>query len=67
MAVAESTDFRLRDDALETLRGASNYCEGGREEITNPAVIVVARFPVQHQVTLGLAPESSVMLVACSA
>ncbi len=40
-AAAESTGFRLRDGALETLRGASDCRGGGWEKITNPAAIVV--------------------------
>lgn len=50
-AAAESTGFRLRDGALETLRGASDCRGGGWEKITNPAAIVVTRFSVQRQVT----------------
>ncbi|VEB02020.1 prepilin peptidase dependent protein B [Klebsiella pneumoniae] len=38
-AAAESTGFRLRDGALETLRGASDCRGGGWEKITNPAAI----------------------------
>ncbi|PLN58103.1 prepilin-type cleavage/methylation domain-containing protein, partial [Klebsiella pneumoniae] len=45
-AAAESTGFRLRDGALETLRGASDCRGGGWEKITNPAAIVVTRFSV---------------------
>ncbi|MCS5981491.1 prepilin peptidase-dependent protein [Klebsiella pneumoniae subsp. pneumoniae] len=64
---AESTGFRLRDGALETLRGASDCRGGGWEKITNPAAIVVTRFSVQRQVTPGFAPELSVTLAARSA
>ncbi len=53
-AAAGSTGFRLRDGALETLRGASDCRGGGWEKITNPAAIVVTRFSVQRQVTPGL-------------
>ena len=66
-AWAESTGFRLRDGALETLRGASDCRGGGWEKITNPAAIVVTRFSVQRQVTPGFAPELSVTLAARSA
>ncbi len=66
-AAAESTGFRLRDGALETLRGASDCRGGGWEKITNPAAIVVTRFSVQRQVTPGFAPELSVTLAARSA
>lgn len=66
-AAAESTGFRLRDGALETLRGASDCSGGGWEKITNPAAIVVTRFSVQRQVTPGFAPELSVTLAARSA
>ncbi|HFT3212421.1 TPA: prepilin peptidase-dependent protein [Klebsiella variicola] len=66
-AAAESTGFRLRDGALETLRGASDCRGGGWEKITNPAAIVVTRFSVQRQVTSGFAPELSVTLAARSA
>ncbi len=62
----ESTGFRLRDGALETLRGARRR-GGGWEKITNPAAIVVTRFSVQRQVTPGFAPELSVTLAARSA
>ena len=66
-AAAESTGFRLRDGALETLRGASDCRGGGWEKITNPAAIVVTRFSVQRLVTSGFAPELSVTLAARSA
>ena len=66
-AAAESTGFRLRDGALETLRGASDCRGSGWEKITNPAAIVVTRFAVQHRLTEGFAPELSVTLAARSA
>ncbi|VGQ11548.1 hypothetical protein SB00610_05449 [Klebsiella quasipneumoniae subsp. similipneumoniae] len=66
-AAAESTGFRLRDGALETLRGASDCRGSGWEQITNPAAIVVTRFAVQRRLTEGFAPELSVTLTARSA
>lgn len=66
-AAAESTGFRLRDGALETLRGASDCRGSGWEKITNPAAIVVTRFAVQRRLTEGFAPELSVTLTARSA
>ena len=68
-AAAESTGFRLRDGALETLRGASDCRGGGWEKITNPAAIVVTRFSVQRQVTPGFAPEltgSDLVFAVCA-
>ncbi|HHZ8762803.1 TPA: prepilin peptidase-dependent protein [Klebsiella quasipneumoniae] len=66
-AAAESTGFRLRDGALETLRGASDCRGSGWEKITNPAAIVVTRFAAQRLLTEGFAPELIVTLAARSA
>ena len=63
---SDTTGFRLRDGALETLRGASACSGKGWEKMTNPAAIQVTAFQVTRQDNAGFAPELSITLAAHS-
>lgn len=61
---ADVTGFRLRDGALETLRGAVS-CEGkGWEKMTEPGRLRIEAFSVSRQQIAGFAPVFTVMLSA---
>lgn len=61
---AEQTGFRLRDNALETLRGATR-CEGkGWEKMTDPATIRIHDFRVTMKRMAGYAPQLTIVLSA---
>ena len=63
---ADTTGFRLRDGALETLRGASACSGKGWEKMTNPAAIQVTAFQVTRLERAGFSPELSITLAAHS-
>jgi prepilin peptidase dependent protein B len=63
---SDTTGFRLRDGALETLRGASACSGKGWEKMTNPAAIQVTAFQVTRLERAGFAPELSITLAAHS-
>jgi prepilin peptidase dependent protein B len=52
---SDTTGFRLRDGALETLRGASACSGKGWEKMTNPAAIQVTAFQVTRLERAGRA------------
>ena len=63
---SDTTGFRLRDGALETLRGASACSGKGWEKMTNPAAIQITAFQVTRLERAGFAPELSITLAAQS-
>ncbi|HEY4466806.1 MAG TPA: prepilin peptidase-dependent protein [Klebsiella sp.] len=63
---SDTTGFRLRDGALETLRGASTCNGKGWEKMTNPAVIKVTAFQVTRQDKADFSPELTITLAAHS-
>lgn len=64
---SDTTGFRLRDGALETLRGATDCSGKGWEKMTNPAAIKVTTFQVTRQNKAEFSPEFSITLAAQSA
>ncbi|HEC2025793.1 TPA: prepilin peptidase-dependent protein [Klebsiella oxytoca] len=63
---SDTTGFRLRDGALETLRGAEECSGKGWEKMTNPAAIQVTVFQVTRQNKTDFSPELSITLAAHS-
>lgn len=63
---ADTTGFRLRDGALETLRGAEECSGKGWEKMTNPAAMKVTVFQVTRQNKANFSPELSITLAAHS-
>ncbi|EOF4703307.1 MAG: prepilin peptidase-dependent protein [Klebsiella huaxiensis] len=63
---SDTTGFRLRDGALETLRGASDCSGKGWERMTNPAAIKVTTFQITRQGRTDYPPELSITLAAQS-
>lgn len=63
---ADVTGFRLREGALETLRGATS-CDGkGWERMTEPGRLRVDAFSVSRQDLTGFAPVFTVVLMGRS-
>lgn len=63
-ANADTTGFRLKNNALETLRGATS-CKGkGWEKMTDPDFITVKSVSVKRQNSPGYAPELAISLTA---
>ncbi|MDN8600477.1 prepilin peptidase-dependent protein [Citrobacter sp. S2-9] len=59
---AEQTGFRLKDKALETLRGAAS-CEGkGWDKMTDPETLLITTFQVERQKIAGFSPIFTVHL-----
>nr|WP_318383854.1 prepilin peptidase-dependent protein [uncultured Enterobacter sp.] len=61
---SDQTGFRLRNAALETLRGADSCDSKGWEKMTDPQMLHVEGFQVQQTATAGFAPELTVTLSA---
>ncbi|POT56523.1 prepilin-type cleavage/methylation domain-containing protein [Citrobacter amalonaticus] len=54
---ADQTGFRLKDEMLETLRGATS-CEGkGWDRMTDPTTVRIKAFKVEQHNISGFAPE----------
>lgn len=56
-AEPEQTGFRLKDNAIETLRGATSCAGSGWEKITEPALMVITHFQVSERRSQGYAPR----------
>ena len=63
-ANADVTGFRLRNDALETQRGAQGCSGKGWERMTDPDFILVDEFTVEQHNRSGFAPEFELTLSA---
>lgn len=53
---AEQTGFRLKDNVLETLRGAKNCSGKGWAKMTDPDTVQITIFNVERQDIRGFAP-----------
>lgn len=62
MNSSDVTGFRLREGALETLRGAANCAGKGWERMTEPDFIQLQAFDVMRQQLPGFAPSLTVTL-----
>ena len=63
---ADVTGFRLRDGALETLRGAESCAGKGWERVTDPGALIVEHFAVSRHAPSGRVPQLTVTLSARS-
>ncbi|HDS1150998.1 TPA: prepilin peptidase-dependent protein [Pluralibacter gergoviae] len=64
IANADVTGFRLRDGALETLRGAESCAGKGWERMTDPDALSVEAFTISRHEIPGSAPLLTVTLAA---
>ena len=63
---SEQVGFRLKDNALETLRGATSCTGKGWDRMTEPDAIVVETFTVERHNQNGFAPLLTVRLRGAS-
>ncbi|XTZ40456.1 prepilin peptidase-dependent protein [Salmonella enterica] len=61
---AEQTGFRLRQGALETLRGATSCHGSGWEKITDPTQMIIRHFNISRKQLAGLKPHFIITLTA---
>ncbi|QMI06433.1 prepilin peptidase-dependent protein [Citrobacter sp. RHB25-C09] len=60
--VAEQTGYRLRDNVLETLRGATSCGGKGWDKMTDPETVQIAAFDVERHDSTGFAPALTLRL-----
>ncbi|MCS2169294.1 prepilin peptidase-dependent protein [Scandinavium sp. TWS1a] len=63
-ANSDVTGFRLKNGALETLRGATDCNAKGWDKMTDPDFLIVDEFKVQRHNISGFSPEFEVTLSA---